>query len=189
MKQYRNAERTKKWIKKAFTELIAEKKSIDKITINELAARADITKTTFYYHYDDIYAVAEEFENELVSNLSAILEQFVHDGKDDYSDYIDQALSFIKENEESYRLAVNTTDFTYFASKLKNIFYKRAADLPSSVGFSQDAEKRAVQACFIVSACVDTIVQYLKGTLCASLETIGTVLKERIEKLRKNSID
>lgn len=66
MKQYRNAERTKKWIRRAFIELISEKKTIDKITVNELAERADITKTTFYYHYDDIYAVAEEFENELI---------------------------------------------------------------------------------------------------------------------------
>ena len=44
MKQYRNSERTKKWIRRAFIELIAEKKSINKITINELAERADITK-------------------------------------------------------------------------------------------------------------------------------------------------
>lgn len=66
MKQYRNAERTKKWIRRAFIELISEKKTINKITVNELAERADITKTTFCYHYDDIYAVAEEFENELI---------------------------------------------------------------------------------------------------------------------------
>ena len=66
MKQYRNAERTEKWIRRAFIELISEKKTLNKITVNELAERADITKTTFYYHYDDIYAVAEEFENELI---------------------------------------------------------------------------------------------------------------------------
>ena len=66
MKQYRNAVRTEKWIRRAFIELISEKKTLNKITVNELAERADITKTTFYYHYDDIYAVAEEFENELI---------------------------------------------------------------------------------------------------------------------------
>ena len=75
MKPYRNAERTKKWIRRAFTELMAEKKDIEKISVTELAERADISKTTFYYHYEDIYAVAEEFENELIDALSAALKE------------------------------------------------------------------------------------------------------------------
>lgn len=52
---------------------MAEKGDIAGITVAELARRADISKTTFYYHYEDIYAVAEEFENELVAVLSAVL--------------------------------------------------------------------------------------------------------------------
>lgn len=137
MKQYRNAERTKKWIRRAFIELISEKKTIDKITVNELAERADITKTTFCYHYDDIYAVAEEFENELIS-------------------------------------------------KLKNIFSKRMAVTTATMGFSSDCEKRSVQVYFLISACVDTVIQYLKGDLASSIDMVGDVIVEAVEKLKRN---
>lgn len=186
MKPYRNAERTKKWIRRAFIELISENKTISKVTVNELAARADITKTTFYYHYEDIYAVAEEFENELVSKLNTTLDEIAKENPTDYSGHIRKVLEFIRENEEIYRLAVNATDLTFFASKLKNIFSKRIAGMAASWGFSPDYEKRSVQVYFFVSACTDTIIQYLKGDLASSLDMVGEVITEAVEKLKRN---
>ena len=185
MKQYRNSARTKKWIRKAFTELLAEKKSIGKITVNELAARADITKTTFYYHYEDIYAVAEEFENELLGELNETIEAIGKENPEDYSGYIKKILSFIKENEESYRLAANASDLTIFANKLKTICSKRMMSLATGWGFSADYEKRAVQVYFLGSACVDTMVEYLRGNLGSSLELVGEVVIEAIDKLKR----
>lgn len=186
MKQYRNSERTKKWIRRAFAELAAEKKSLSKITVSDLAARADITKTTFYYHYDDIYAVVEEVENELIEKLNATLENILVDSPDDYTAYIREILSFIRENEENYRLATNVTDLTLFSEKLKKIFTKRIVSIAPALGFSEDCNKRTVQVYFFVSACVDTILQYLKGNLPVSLELVGEVITETIDRLKKN---
>ena len=47
MKVYRNAARTKQWIRRALTELMAEKKDINKITVTELAQHADISRPPF----------------------------------------------------------------------------------------------------------------------------------------------
>lgn len=185
MKQYRNSERTKKWIRRAFTELLAEKKSINKITINELAERADVTKTTFYYHYDDIYAVAEEFENELIAELNETLEELEREKTNDYSEYIKKITDFIRQNEAEYKLAANASDLSIFAEKLKTIFTKRMVVMPATYAFSQNLEKRAVQVCFFISACVDTVMQYLRGNLTKSLDTVAEVITEAIEKLTK----
>ena len=48
------AERTDRAIRGAFLELIL-KKPVDRITVKELAERAEINKGTFYLHYRDIY--------------------------------------------------------------------------------------------------------------------------------------
>mgnify|MGYP003296140577 CR=1 FL=1 len=66
-KEYRNVTKTRKMIRLAFSELLGEKKNMESITVSELVERADIAKSTFYNHYEDIYAVAEEFENESTS--------------------------------------------------------------------------------------------------------------------------
>lgn len=122
MKTYRNAARTRQWIRRAFTELMAEKKDINKITVTELAQRADISKTTFYYHYEDIYVVAEEFENELIDQLTAVLsnlETVTTAETLDFSYYARGILSFLKENEENYRMVLGASSSKLFVEKLK----------------------------------------------------------------------
>ena len=51
--------KTKRAIKNAFLMLRAQK-PIEKITIRELAALAEISKATFYLHYQDIYDLSEQ---------------------------------------------------------------------------------------------------------------------------------
>lgn len=65
-------ERTKKSIINAFLQLRSNK-PLEKITIKELAALAEINKATFYLHYHDIFDLSEQLENEVVqSTLSNI---------------------------------------------------------------------------------------------------------------------
>ena len=181
MKEYKNAQRTKTWIRKAFAELMAEKRSIDKITVTELAKRADISKTTFYYHYPDIYAVAEEFESEITAALTETIDAL---GQDDYSEDIRKILRFIEANGETYRYIVGGGNLTFLVGRLKSIFTKRLSKSAPSYGFSKNKEKCSVQICFLASACVDVIIEYLKGNLSASLDTVGEVVCEAIETLR-----
>ncbi|MBQ8296990.1 MAG: TetR/AcrR family transcriptional regulator [Ruminococcus sp.] len=58
-------ERTRKNIINAFLQL-RSKKPLEKITVKELSALAEINKATFYLHYHDIYELAETLENEVV---------------------------------------------------------------------------------------------------------------------------
>lgn len=53
--------KTKKSIALAFWELRKEK-SIDKITVKELAQKATINKATFYLHYHDIYDLEKKLQ-------------------------------------------------------------------------------------------------------------------------------
>ena len=61
-------EKTEKAIKEAFMELRA-KKPLEKISIKELCERAYINKSTFYSHYEDIYALSDALEHETVLSI------------------------------------------------------------------------------------------------------------------------
>lgn len=61
-------QRTKAAIKKAFFNLRAEK-PVEKITVTELTKMAAINKATFYLHYSDIYALADEIEDGLIDEV------------------------------------------------------------------------------------------------------------------------
>ncbi|MCD7867634.1 MAG: TetR/AcrR family transcriptional regulator [Clostridiales bacterium] len=57
--------KTKRSIRSAFLAL-REKKPLERITVKELAGKAEISKATFYLHYRDIYDSSETLENELI---------------------------------------------------------------------------------------------------------------------------
>ncbi len=59
--------KTKKAIINSFITLRSNK-PLEKITIKELTDMAEINKATFYRHYEDIYALSESLEQELIAN-------------------------------------------------------------------------------------------------------------------------
>lgn len=186
MKTYKNAERTKKWIRKAFVELLAEKKTLNKISVIELAERADITKTTFYYHYDDIFAVADEMANEMIQELSDMFDSLKNNSNHNYEIYVKRTISFLKEKENDYKMIINSTYLNFFIDRLKKLIIKKF-DIPS-LEFSSDEDIRKVQITFLSSAIVDTLVEYFKGSFNCSIDKIGDIIDEAINKLKANNI-
>ena len=70
----RRVTKTRRAIRRAFAKLSAEK-NVNDITILELARKADINRKTFYNHYAGIYAVVEEIEDEICSELDGLLKE------------------------------------------------------------------------------------------------------------------
>jgi AcrR family transcriptional regulator len=66
--------KTRKNIRVAFLEL-RSKNALQKIKVKELCELALINKTTFYKHYQDIYALSEEIEDE---TILSIMSSFAH---------------------------------------------------------------------------------------------------------------
>ena len=60
--------KTKRSIKNAFLKL-RSKKSIEQITVKELAEEAEISKATFYLHYRDIYDLSDTLGTEVIENI------------------------------------------------------------------------------------------------------------------------
>lgn len=58
--------KTKRAIHAAFLPLLKEKKELSRVSVTELARRAEINKGTFYLHYSDLYALYEEVLSEYI---------------------------------------------------------------------------------------------------------------------------
>mgnify|MGYP004479204741 FL=1 len=60
--------KTKRAIQNAFYELLREKPA-EKITVTEIATRAEINKTTFYAHYETLDALVAELEQQTIQHV------------------------------------------------------------------------------------------------------------------------
>jgi len=67
-------EKTQYAIKSAFWEL-RSKKSLEKISVKELCELAYINKSTFYAHYEDIHALSDAMEYEMVLTIISSIPQ------------------------------------------------------------------------------------------------------------------
>lgn len=122
----RSSMRTRKLIKEAFLELLAEKKEVSRIGVSELAARAGISRATFYAHFDDIYGMVDAFEDEMI-------DRFFTDATllatDDYEKFFDAIFSFLEENDENYKMICKSNEMLFSASRLNRLAIGKFMDL------------------------------------------------------------
>ena len=91
--------KTKRAIQKAFIELLREK-PIEKITVKEIAERAEINKTTFYAHYETLDALTNQMEQQTV--------QMVTEQMTGAQQLLEQPDVFVREMFDSL---LNVTDY------------------------------------------------------------------------------
>lgn len=125
----RRQRKTQKAILDACLSLI-EEKDFQKITIHEIAERADINRGTFYLHFLDKYDMMDHFENEMIEKLEKVIienlpkkrsnELFV----ETRYDTIVQILTCFENNRDllQFLLKANYSSFqTKFRNKMKQI--------------------------------------------------------------------
>lgn len=75
MEKDRRIRRTRAAIQSAFLKLTFEK-NINRITVKELCEQADINKSTFYLHYQDIYDLTEQFKQDVSTKVCDIILEY-----------------------------------------------------------------------------------------------------------------
>lgn len=97
---------TKQAIKDSLFELMKET-PVEKITVKELCAAADINRATFYAHYDTLTALLEEIEveksRELFDTLGGLWV-----GEDYFSYVLDGVLKYLKDHPIMREIFLNT---------------------------------------------------------------------------------
>lgn len=68
----RRSQRTAALVRRAFTDLLAEK-PIQRITVREVCQKAGINRSTFYAHYQDIYDLRGKIEEEMLADFQRVL--------------------------------------------------------------------------------------------------------------------
>ena len=96
--------KSKKAIREAFLGLLEEKK-LKEITIKDISERAQVDRKTFYNYYPSIYALLNEFENELVMGLDALFDEIDFSRFKNNPEEIFESLSrFLKPNLDYYKI-------------------------------------------------------------------------------------
>ena len=95
--------KSKKAIRESFLSLLQEKE-LNKITIKDIAEKAQVDRKTFYNYYPSVFALLNEFENELIVSLDALFDEIDFSRFVEDPDKIFTSLSnFLKPNLDYYK--------------------------------------------------------------------------------------
>ena len=75
----RNAQRSRRLLKEAFMELLAEK-PYESITVSDVARKADLNRGTFYAHFDNVDDLMRSVMADTADTISEFLSQAVESG-------------------------------------------------------------------------------------------------------------
>lgn len=127
-----------------------------KITIKEIAERADINRGTFYKYYKDTAALLEEIEGELVEQIASNLQQ----ENLSLDLWLEKLLTILYENPSTTHLILlnNSHLLNLLLSEIKPETLKRFAQ------YFQDASEEELELClsFFVCGSIGLIERWLK---------------------------
>ena len=192
-----SSKKTKKIIKSVFVEMLSEKRELSKISVSELCSRAEISRGAFYSHYDDIYGVAEDYENELIDMFfdnarllsPSTVEQFV-----------DSLFDYIRKNDENYKLLCCSNDFLFTAKKLTAIASNKFLELCYNSPYLVNRENLELEINVFIEGLFCEYVRYCRGYSAVLLDDLYSFTRkwvasfsarrfEKPEESEKNEAD
>ena len=163
-----SSKKTKNLLKKAFAELMEEKMEINNITVTDLVKKANLTRGTFYTHYDNIYDLGSEIQEEILDKF--FNQDMIIKDKDSLSSYIDSIFQYLKENENFYAKLSVSNDAILFMNRLNKKICHTISDTLGS-------KTNHLNIIFFTDGTINLIVQYFKKEIDESLDEIRDYIK------------
>lgn len=171
---------TEDLIKKEFMNLL-DKKTLNKITVTELAKKCDIERKTFYYHYENLEQLIKEiFESE----LDVVIEEFNENLS--WEDSFIVAAKFILENKR----AIRHIYFSDYKANVEKYVYSMAGEVITKYvkHVSKDTRAKDIDinliSYFYQCALSTALIQWI----ATDMKTDPVVVTNRIGKLMDGNI-
>lgn len=173
-------EQTKQLIKDVFIELYVNR-SIDSIGIKEITDKAGLNRGTFYIHYQDIYDLLDEIEDEIIEGLNkqfSKLKDFSFQSNDlnVLRGILIQALEYVRERSRYFKALLGANGSPSFLKKLKKV--AKLSFLDKLKAESRIGEFNEYLIEYIVSANVGVIVYWLETGMKISAEELTNLMSK-----------
>ena len=111
----RRQRKTEEAISRALNQLLEEGRDINTISVRELTAAADITRSTFYLHYHDIPDLINSYLSEYLNNIASIIQKdYSQEPGKDRNLYL-QLLKFMEDNHQRTSLVFSTRNYSSYS--------------------------------------------------------------------------
>lgn len=158
-------------IMKAFMHLI-EDKEFDKITMNDIAAQADVNRGTIYSHYADKYELLDQcIEMQMAQLIESCYAVEENDTFPSRASLL-RTLELIENNTFFHKLYLDNKGVPSFKNHLRSMMSQRMLEHINETHVNLDKLSQVISAQFLSSAVAGVIEWWLTDPTACSAEEI-----------------
>ncbi|MDR2477770.1 MAG: TetR/AcrR family transcriptional regulator [Treponema sp.] len=175
VKQNRKKQYTRMVLRDSLMELM-KTRTISDISIKEICAAADISRSTFYAHYRDQYDLLQKTEEEILEAVNSIIK------KHDYRDVrrgalqmVEEILQYIAGNNKSIQVLLSENGDINFQKKLfGSIYQKHVVTILDSR--TTNERTREYYFMFIVNGSTGLIYHWIKNNMDTPVNELARLI-------------
>lgn len=183
----RRVRRTKALLQRGLIRLMSEK-DIKDISVRELSDLADINRGTFYLHYNDVYDMLAQLEDELFCEFHSILDRTLNpkSGVLSHGTAIREIFSFLERHRDLAQVMMGRHGDLAFVNRMKNLVKDRIYSILSS---KQAADSYPYIESFVVSGYIGVIEAWLNSPDPPAPEEMESICGRMISGFIKGTAD
>jgi len=161
----RRISRTKKRLRESLTTLMQEK-PVQSITVREIAEMADINRSTFYLHYQDVYDMVTQIQDDMFQDFNDVMMEMPEKPtEEDMFLLTEEIFTVIQNNADLVFVLLGKNGDTAFVEKLKDLVKERTLNDWSKLIHSREQENFDYYYAFIIAGYIGVIEKWLKNGL------------------------
>ena len=186
MRESRKTQYTRQALEDGLIELM-KTKPFEKITVTELCGHTDINRSTFYMHYEDIYALLCSIEEEVLAWQRQVVEELNvgwNQGQASILQSMEQLFAYFVENSRYLQVLMSERGDIYFQKRFFEAAY-RMCDLSSVRSKTRGPLAQDPRFIFVVNGGVGLIQYWLKNGLKESPREIAEIVYDMAGPIRR----
>jgi AcrR family transcriptional regulator len=181
-KEDRRTQYSKRMIRESLYELMKEK-PLNKISVTEICNKADVTRSTFYSYYTDIYDLHQKIIKEFFSIQKSVIKHTKEallqksDIKeityDDYYEIISYYLTTVEENKELYKFIFNQNSTTAIHTSFGKVLYHTIKEVLNPLVEEKRFDEIKTAFTFVSGGTTAIITQWIQKNCDTSVEELS----------------
>lgn len=157
----RRVRKTKAQLRAGLAKLM-QKKSIKEITVKELVEEVDINRSTFYLHYTDIYHMLDSIEQELLEEITRVIDTRPIGLNENTFPFIADIFSILEANREICTALMGPNGDSGFIYQIEEIIEANSMKALSAC-FSGSLKDLKYSYAFCLTGCIGLVKEWLLG--------------------------
>lgn len=175
----RRIQKTRQAIMNTFMELMSEK-NFEKITINEIAERANINRGTIYLHYIDKYDLLDKCIETYIAQLVQHCSEKQNENESPTNTVLRGAFEYLQINFDYYKVLLTNEGVPLFRNQLYKMISQILNEQVSKINNTNDLSLE-VKIQFLTSAIVGVLEWWVVNLMPVSIDEISEQLWSLIE--------